>query len=88
MPVTRIKIRFASVRVLDDCDMFGVAEWHFDARVDGNVVGSEATEFEASEGQTIRLPEADWSTEVDVSAKGPGDTVTATFSGVDRDLWR
>lgn len=86
MPVTKVKIRFASVKVLEDCDLFGVAEWHFDATIDGKRVGSRATEFDARNGDTIELPEADWSAEVDVSGKGPGDKIAVTFSGIEEDF--
>jgi len=86
MPVTKIKIAIVSVRVLDDCDIFGSGEWHFTARIDGQQVGNPATEFEAQTGQTITLP-PEWSREVDVSAKGPGSSVVVTFSGVDKDVF-
>lgn len=86
MPVTKIKIQFVAVKVLDDCDLFGVAEWHFNASIDGNVVGSRGTEFEAQNGDTLNLPEANWSAEIDVSTKGPGDTVDIVFSGIEEDF--
>ncbi len=86
MPVTKIKIAIATVRVLDDCDIFGCGEWHLTARIDGVQVGSPATEFEAQTGQVITLP-PEWSRVVDVSAKGPGTTVRVNFGGVDKDTF-
>lgn len=86
MPVTKIKIAIASVRVLDDCDIFGSGEWHLTAKIDGVQVGSSATEFEAQTGKVITLP-SDWSRVVDVSAKGPGTSVKVNFSGIDKDVF-
>lgn len=87
MAVTKIKIAFTAVNVLDDCDIFGSGDWHFTARIDGQAVGSPATEFEAQTGQSIALPAADWSRIVDVSAKGPGTSVVVNFSGIDKDFF-
>jgi hypothetical protein len=88
MPVTKIKIKFDRVWVDNDGDVWGDGEWKFNAQIDGTQVGDPNHEFNAVEGQWIDLPEAQrWFKEVDVSAKGPGTTVRATFSGVDVDVF-
>ena len=86
MPVTKIKLTIVSVKVLDDCDLLGSGEWHFNARIEGTQVGSFATEFEANTGDTITLP-PEWSKVVDVSTKVAGDTVRVDFSGIDKDFF-
>lgn len=86
MPTTKIRISLDSVYVCDSADVWGDGEWHFTASIDGNPVGSPATEFVAQDEGTIVLPPADWSAEVDVSGKGPGDTVVVDFTGIDKDV--
>ncbi len=86
MPVTKIKIAFVSVEVLDDCDIFGSGEWYFTAFIDHNPVGDRSREFEATTGRTIILPDS-WSAIVDVSTKTYGDVVGVRFSGIDKDVF-
>lgn len=87
MPVTKIKIRLERVFVREDCDLFGDGEWKFNARIDGQQVGNPSQEFVAREREWIVLPEAQWSREVDVRAKGPGSSVRVTFKGTDVDVF-
>ena len=88
MPVTKIKISFDRVFVKDTCDLWGDGDWRLRATIDGVAVGhpDPKHEFTARDQQWIVLPEAQWSRVVDVSAKGPGTKVQATFGGVDVDL--
>jgi hypothetical protein len=88
MPVTKIKIKFDRVFVKDDRDVWGDGEWKFNARIDGTQVGDPNHEFNARENEWIPLPDDQrWFKVVDVSAKGPGTTVRATFSGIDVDVF-
>jgi len=86
MPVLRIRVSFLEVYVLDDADAWGTGEWFMRATVDGRNVGDPEHEYEAREHRTFQLePRERWTCDVDVSAKGPGDTVLVTFRGTERD---
>jgi len=88
MAVTKIKIQLVDVRVLDDSDwIWGAGEWHLHASIDGQSVGDSSREFKVHTGDSISLPDADWSSEIDVSGKGPGDTVPIRFSVIEKDLF-
>lgn len=77
-----------SLDVLEDSDwLWGAGEWHLHARVDGNEVGDSDTEFEVRLGSGRNLPEADWSSIVDVSGKGPGSTVEIRLRVIENDLF-
>ena len=86
MPVTRIKVGFKGVYVWDSSDLWGPGDWCLTAKVDGKTLGDPKHEFEAREKQWIMLPEKDWSTEIDVTGKKPGDTISVSFSVKDIDL--
>lgn len=89
MPVTKIKITFASVGVRDSADIWGDGEWHFTATIDGKAVGDSKTEFVAQDRGVIALPEKVWSAAVDVSGKTkPTDSVKVSFSGIDVDVFK
>jgi hypothetical protein len=88
MPVTRVKITFERVGVLDSADIWGDGEWVFKATIDGKAVGDPKVEWTAKERVPIELPELGWSAVVDVSAKTKAtDTVKVTFSGTDIDVF-
>ncbi len=88
MAVTKIKVRLVSVDVLDDSDwIWGAGEWHLHASVAGTAVGNSGTEFSVHTGDTINLPEADWSTVVDVSGHGPGDSVEVRLKVIEKDVF-
>lgn len=61
----RVKVIFRHVFVRDDSDFFGDGEFFFDATVGGTAVGDHRI-FRAVEGRSIRLPEAVWSTVINV----------------------
>lgn len=88
MAVTRIKIQLVSVRVLDDSDwIWGAGEWHLHASINGAPIGDSNQEFRVHTGDSIALPEAVWSREVDVSALGPGSTVPIRFKVIEKDVF-
>src|SRR5688572_32148305 len=87
MPVTKIKITFLCVGVLDSADLWGEGEWIFKATIDGKPVGDPKKEFAAKERDVIQFPAKEWSAEVDVSTKTkPTDSVKVTFSGKEIDI--
>ncbi len=61
----RVKVIFRRVFVRDDSDFFGDGEFFFDATVGGTAVGDHRI-FRAVERRSISLPEAVWSTVVNV----------------------
>jgi len=84
---TKVRITFLSVSVNDSADIWGDGEWVFKATVDGKPVGDPKKKFVAREKGIILLPEKEWSTVVDVSAKtNPADRIMVTFSGTDIDI--
>ncbi len=89
MAVTSIRVRFVSVDVDHDSDVWGAGEWHLHATVDGQPVGNSGTEFtaRAGAGLTPALAEADWSEVVDVSGKAPGSTVEIRLRIIEDDLF-
>ncbi|HEY3067157.1 MAG TPA: hypothetical protein VGL09_15295 [Methylomirabilota bacterium] len=88
MAVTRIKITFASVGVLDSADIWGDGDWVFKATIDGKAVGDPKIEWTAKERGTIELPELEWSSVIDVSGKTKAtDSIKVTFSGTDIDVF-
>src|SRR5258708_188445 len=87
MPVTKIKITFVNIAVQDNADIWGDATWVFTASVDGTGVGSPKQEFVAKDRQTSSLLEKDWSAVIDVSGKGPKDSVKVSFNGKDTDTF-
>ena len=88
MPVTKIKVHFKTVSVLDDSDwIWGAGEWTLHATVDGHSVGDSSREFSVHSGDTITPPEADWHRIVDVSGKGPGSTVEIRFKVIEKDVF-
>src|SRR5438477_11590402 len=87
MPVTKIKITFVRLGVLDSADIWGDGEWVLKATIDGKSVGDPKIEWVAKEGVPIELPAKDWSAEVDVSTKlKPTDSVKVSLSGTDIDI--
>lgn len=88
MPVTKIKVRFTSVDVLDDSDwLWGAGEWTLQATVDGHVVGDPNHEFGVHSGSGLNLPEVQWSHIVDVSGKAPGSSVEIRFKVIEKDVF-
>jgi hypothetical protein len=87
LPVTKIKITFEAVSVVNDADMWGDATWQFQATADGASVGNPKADFIVSDGKAVVLAQPDWSTVVDVSAKKKGDSVKVIFSGKDTDTF-
>jgi hypothetical protein len=88
MPVTKIKVYFKNLDVLDDSDwLWGAGEWTLHATVDGTAVGNSSREYSVRTGDALPLPEADWSTIVDVSGKGPGDKVVIRFKVIEKDVF-
>jgi hypothetical protein len=87
MPVTKVKIAFVSVGVLDAADMWGDGEWAFTAAVDGKAVGDPNNIFIARTRSLIQLP-PEYSIELDVSGKTkPSDRVKVSFSANDKDVF-
>jgi len=62
----RIKVAFRHVFVRDDSDFFGDGEFKLIAHVGNQPVGDPEQIFRAVEGRSFALPEAIWSTIVDV----------------------
>jgi hypothetical protein len=86
MPITKIKITLQAVCVNDGADIWGEAEWMFNATINGKSVGDPAIKWVAEEREVITLPDSDWSAVIDVSAKSkPTDTVKVSFSGKESD---
>src|SRR2546423_9415655 len=87
MPITKIKITLQTVCVNEGADVWGEAEWMFKATIDGKRVGDPTIKWVAEEREVITLPQSDWSSLVDVSAKTRGtDTVKVSFSGKESDI--
>lgn len=87
MAVTKIWICLNAVFVIDDSDFWGPGEWYFTAKIDGKPVGDPNQEFVAVEQQWITLPSAQWSMEIDVSARGPGSSIPIAFKGREDDIF-
>ena len=88
MAVTKIKVWFMSLDVLDDSDrLWGAGEWHLHASVNGGPVGRSTEEFEVRTGGGLSLPESDWSEYVYQSDLGPDDTVEIRFSVTEKDVF-
>jgi hypothetical protein len=62
----RIKVTFRRLHVRNNSDPFGDGEFFFIASVGGRQVGNPGRIFKAVEGKIITLPEADWSSVVNV----------------------
>jgi len=80
----RIKVIFKRVTVRNDADTFGSGEFYFEARVGTVSVGNPNRIFDAVEGQTIDLPEDEWSEVVNVRHLRD---VVVTFVGKDEDVF-
>lgn len=88
MPVTRIKITFKRVFVLDSGDLIGAGEWKMTAKIDGQTVGNPNQEFEARGNEWINLPEASWSRELDLLGRDESQPIEIEFKVKDVDvLW-
>ena len=88
MPVTRIKVTFKRVFVLDSGDLIGAGEWYLTAKVDGRAVGNASQEFEARGNQWINLDEAAWSVEMDLLGREETQPIEIEFKVRDADvLW-
>ncbi len=79
----KLKVVFKRVYVLDDSDWIGSGEFYFKVTVAGAAVGDPKRTFDAVEKTWINLPEAQWSTVVNVTGK---DKVEVRFQGMDADL--
>src|ERR1044072_1789755 len=86
MAVTKLYVGINGIYPLRSGDLWGPGEWHVTAKIDGVQVGDPDTEHEAREQQWILLDDS-WSTVVDVSAKGPGDSVVVMIKAIDRDVF-
>jgi hypothetical protein len=83
----RIRVTFCSVDVLNDADTFGTGEWYFVAEVDGRPVGNRDRIFNAEEGRSISLPEAQWSIAINVTGRDlDSNPVRVRFQGFDQDV--
>lgn len=88
MPVTKIKARIVSLQVLDDSDwLWGDGEWHLHASADGVAFGDPNHEFAVRGGTSLNLPEAEWSTVIDVSGKAPDDIVEIRLRVIEDDVF-
>lgn len=83
MATTKIKITFGEIFATRDSSTWGTHKWTLDAKIDGTQVGDPTAEYNISAGLRANLP-ADYTREVDVSAKKPGDKVVATFKVIDK----
>jgi|GEM_PF-930359 hypothetical protein len=83
MATTSIQVSFTDVLVTDSGQTWGPRKWSFKATVAGQAVGKPDAAFSARARDTIALPPGDWSTDVDVSACGPDDTVEIAFQAFD-----
>lgn len=83
MATTKIKITFGEIFSTRDSSTWGTHKWTFDAKVDGTQVGNPATQYNISAGTRASLP-AEFTHELDVTAKKPGETVVATFKVIDK----
>jgi hypothetical protein len=88
MPVTKIRVHFARLDVLDDSDwLWGSGEWKLHANVDGHAVGNSSHQFTATVGTPIILSAGSWSRVVDVSGRGPGSNVQVRFRVIEDDVF-
>src|SRR6185369_4257867 len=86
MSVTKLYVGIKGLYPLRNGDLWGPGDWHVTATIDGKQVGDPGTEFEAYEQKWITLDDT-WSTVVDVSGKGAGDTVEVIIKAVDSDVF-
>lgn len=86
MAVTQLHVQLNGIYPLRSGDLWGPGEWHITVTIDGVQVGDPDLEYVARPQQWILLDDA-WSVLVDVSGKGPGDTVEIAVSAVDRDIF-
>jgi hypothetical protein len=82
MATTKIKIAFGPLMCPRDSNTWGTHAWSVTATVGDKAVSAMANNVTA--GKVLSLPAADWTFEIDVSAKKPGETVVATLKVVDK----
>src|SRR5688572_27377445 len=79
----RIKIVFTHVTVLKDADWIGSGDFYFIATVDRRPVGTRDVLL-TEHGRRFKLPQPQWSAEVDVTAKS---SVRIKFECKDEDTF-
>lgn len=88
MAISKVRISFVTVGVLDGADLWGDGEWVFKATVNSLAVGDPSQEFVAADRSYISLPANVWSTEVNVlRLTAPTDSIVVRFSAKDLDVF-
>jgi hypothetical protein len=88
MAISKVRISFVTVGVLDGADLWGDGEWVFKATVNSLAVGDPNREFVAADRSYISLPADEWSTEVNVlRLTAPSDSIVVKFSAKDLDVF-
>jgi hypothetical protein len=78
----RLRVTFTTVAVREEPRLWGPGEWSFRASVDGTAVGDPTARFPvATRRDTIALPAAAWTLELDVGAR---DRIDVEFGGTAR----
>ncbi len=84
MAISKVRISFVTVGVMDGADLWGDGEWVLKATVNSLAVGDPDHEFVARDRSYLSLPADEWTTEVSVlRLTDPADKITVTFSAKD-----